>query len=306
MSKGIPVLPAAVPGERHVFASRVGRLCHYVDSPAQPGPHPPMLLVHSVNAAASAYEMSPLFKYYSATRGVCALELPGFGGSERSDRVYSARLMTDAIHEVLPEIAKHLGEGPIDAVALSLGCEFLARAATERPDAFRSLALVSPTAFNRRSKPEGKGNRGMPTLLALLRRGPWRRALFDGLTSRTVIRFFLNKTWGSRDIDEGLLDYDWITARQPGARHAPYYFVSGFLFSRDAPQLYRALAQPVWVAHGNKGDFTDYSRLAEVAPLPNWHIHPMRSGALPHFENFADFTASYDRFLAALPPATVH
>ncbi len=301
MSSDIPVLPAAVPGERHVFASRVGRLCYYISRPQIPSVNPPLLLVHSVNAAASAYEMSPLFKYYSASRCVCALELPGFGGSERSDRTYSVRLMTDAVHEILAEIQKHCGDGPIDAAALSLSCEFLARAATEHPDAFRSLAMISPTAFNRRSQLEGKGHRGMPILLALLRRGPWRRVLFNGLTSRAIIRYFLNKTWGSRNIDEGLLDYDWITARQPGARHAPYFFVSGFLFSRDAPQLYRALPQPIWMVHGNKGDFTDYSRAAEVAALPNWRVQPMRTGALPHFENFAEFVAGYDAFLAALP-----
>lgn len=282
-----------------MFASRVGRLCYYIDRPSALNAQPPLLLLHSVNAAASAYEMSPLFKYYAALRGVCALELPGFGGSERSDRTYSVRMMTDAVHEILPEMSKHFGEGPVDAIALSLSCEFLARAATERPDAFRTLAFVSPTAFNRRSHLEGKGHRGMPLLLAFLRRGPWRRALFDWLTSRALIRYFLNKTWGSRYIDEGLLDYDWITARQPGARHAPYFFVSGFLFSRDAPQLYRALSLPIWMVHGNKGDFTDYSRVPEVAALPNWHIQSMKTGALPHFEAFADFVAGYDAFLAA-------
>lgn len=301
MTAGIPVLPAAVPGERHVIASRAGRLCYYISGPPEPAGHPPLLLLHSVNAAASAYEMLPLFKYYSASRVVCALELPGFGGSERSDRSYSARLMTDAVHEILTELRRRCGDGPVDALALSLSCEFLARAATEWPSAFRSLGFISPTGFNRRATLTGKGHRGMAPLLALLRRGPWRRSLFNLLTSRAVIRYFLNKTWGSRHIDEGLLDYDWITARQPGARHAPYHFVSGFLFSRDAQQLYRALEQPIWMAHGSRGDFTDYTRAADFAALPNWRIQAMRTGALPHFEAFADCVASYDAFLAELP-----
>ena len=44
-------LPHAVPGERHELASRAGRLSYYADGSGQP-----LLLVHSVNAAGSAYD----------------------------------------------------------------------------------------------------------------------------------------------------------------------------------------------------------------------------------------------------------
>jgi hypothetical protein len=36
---------------------------------------------------------------------------------------------------------------PVDALAVSLGCEFLARAAAEQPAHWGRLALVSPTGF---------------------------------------------------------------------------------------------------------------------------------------------------------------
>ena len=47
---------------------------------------PPLLLVHSVNAAASAAEVRPLHEHYRATRTVLSLDLPGYGFSDRSDR----------------------------------------------------------------------------------------------------------------------------------------------------------------------------------------------------------------------------
>lgn len=50
------------------------------------GKGPPLLLVHSVNPAASAAEVRPLFDHYRATRTVFALDLPGFRFSDRSDR----------------------------------------------------------------------------------------------------------------------------------------------------------------------------------------------------------------------------
>jgi len=61
----------------------------------------------------------------------------------------------------------------------------------------------------------------------------WQRAFWYLLTSRPSMRFFLEKTWGAKDIDEALFEYDYLSAHQPGAWHAPYYFVSGYLFSAD-------------------------------------------------------------------------
>jgi len=112
------------------------------------GEGPPLLLVHSVNAAASAAEVRPLFEHFRATRTVFAIELPGFGLSQRGDRDYSPRLMTDALHAAAAQVRARCGNAPLDAMALSLGCEFLARAATgaawhwSAPPAFKVHANV--------------------------------------------------------------------------------------------------------------------------------------------------------------------
>ena len=153
-------LPAAVSGERFDTQGRAGRVTGYVA-----GSGPPLLLVHSVNAAASAYEVRPLYERLSAVRPTYAIDLPGFGRSDRSDRAYLPRLMTDAVSLAVDAIRKAHGGGPIDALGLSLSCEFLARAACERPSAFRTLALVSPTGLGRKrfEGPPG-GNRGLTSI----------------------------------------------------------------------------------------------------------------------------------------------
>ena len=119
----------------------------------------------------------------------------------------------------------------------------------------------------------------------------------------TGIRFFLKKTWGSSNLDEGLAEYDYLTTHQPGAQHAPYYFVSGFLFSSDIPQVYLSLTLPVWMTHGVRGDFTDYTQKKRVAGRANWRIDVMETGAMPHFELRDAFIAGYDDFLAGVSPA---
>jgi pimeloyl-ACP methyl ester carboxylesterase len=292
-------LPPAVPGERRELTSIAGRLSYYVAGPPRDRGSIPLLLLHSINAAGSAYEVKPLFERFQVRRTVYALDLPGFGFSDRSDRRYRPRLMTDAIHAMVEEIRRGHGQVPIDALAVSLSSEFLARAAYEEPDAFRSLALTSPTGFDRRAPYTGAtgSTRGNAALYAALNFPLWREGLFRLLTSRPSIRYFLQKTWGSKEIDEGLLNYDYVTTHRPGAYHAPYDFVSGFLFSSDISTIYGALKLPVWMSHGVRGDFTDYSWTSNVERKSNWVVHEFPTGALPYFEMTGLFVQRYEMFL---------
>jgi pimeloyl-ACP methyl ester carboxylesterase len=297
-----PLLPAAVSGERREIRSAVGVLSYYTAEPADSALETaPLLLIHSVNAAGSAYEVRPLYEHYRASRTVYALDLPGFGFSQRSDRRYTPQLMTEAVEFMVREIQQRHGTGAIDALALSLSCEFLARAATRMPDVFRTLALVSPTGFNGAKPRLGApgSDRGMPWLYRTFTFPLWSEAFYDLLTSPRSIRFFLEKTWGSKRIDEGLWQYDCITTRQPGARHAPFYFVSGYLFGNDIRRVYDALTQPVWMSHGIRGDFVDYRQEAAFAGKSNWTLQRFETGALPYFEAPAEFIAKYDAFFAA-------
>lgn len=291
-------LPPAVSGERILFDSRVGRLCVYVA-----GQGPPLLLVHSINAAASAAEVRPLHEHHRATRTVISIELPGYGDAERSDREYTPRLMTDALHAAVEWIGGRCGPAPVDALAVSLSCEYLARAASETPRRFRSLALVSPTGLQ-----GGQTWRGAPGSTRRVRglnaalRGPgglWGGALFRGLTRPGVIRYFLQRTWGAQAIDEALWRHCVLTTRQPGAEHAPLHFLSAGLFSADIHSVYERLAMPVWMSHGVRGDFTDYRGKHFLEARPNWRFSVYPTGALPYFELPARFGADHEAFLDA-------
>jgi pimeloyl-ACP methyl ester carboxylesterase len=286
----------ACPGDLRYIESSAGPLALYAAGPLDA---PPMLLIHSVNAAAAASEVLPLFEHFALTHRVYALDLPGYGLSARDARMYTPRMMTDAILATSEVIARDCGGAAPHALALSLACEFLARAACERPHAFRSLALVSPTAFGGRKLRTGPpgGNLGLPRLHRVLSSELLGDRLFNALTRPGVIRYFLQKTWGSKQISEPMWRYACASARMPGARHAPLCFLGGFLFSADAFSLYRSLTQPVWMSHGVRGDFTDYRHQDQFARKPNWRFTQYPTGALPYFEVPADFMRGYADFL---------
>jgi pimeloyl-ACP methyl ester carboxylesterase len=290
-------LPPALEGEQRSTSGRAGDLAYYVA-----GEGPPLLLLHSINAAASAHELRPIFEHFAGSHRVFAPDLPGFGCSDRSDRDYTIGLYVAAVHDMLDEIERQAGTAPVDALALSLSAEFLARAARDRPERFRSLALVTPTGFAKGSErlrgAEGS-SREVPFVHAAVTAPLLRGMLYGLLTRPATIRYFLRRTWGSSGIDEGCADYAARTARAPGAEHAPFAFLSGRLFSGDIRSVYEALRVPVWLAHGTRGDFQDFTEADWVKGRAGWRVQAFDTGALPHFEVPGPFFDAYEVFLAA-------
>lgn len=298
-------LPHVLSGDRReINDPKAGLISYYVDGPAsagEPNPSddsPPLLLVHSINAAASAHEVKPLFDAYKQKRRTYAIDLPGFGHSERSDQIYRHRLMVDAVHAMIAEIQRN-HKRPVDALAVSLAGEFLAKAALEEPNSIRSLALVSSTGFAKIAATHGPPDAdcGRPRVHRIITLPFVGRALFGLLTIRPSIRFFLQKTWGSKQIDEKMFEHAVRLSRTPGAHRAPLCFVAGYLFCADIASTFRELTQPIWLSHGVRGDFTDFSRAQEFSRKPNWTITKFQTGAMPYFEIPQEFIAAYDDFL---------
>lgn len=290
----MPTLPSPLPATQREIIGAAGGLALY-----EAGSGSPVLLIHSVNAAASAYEVRPLFERLSATHRVFAIDLPGYGRSPRTDRRYDIALFTAAIEDALDAIGESCGDAPVDLVAVSLSCEFAARAAVNRPQRLRTLTLVTPTGLDRRSAAlDGAPgqSREVPGVHRVLTWPLWSQALFNLLSSGPSVRYFLRRTWGSSDIDAGLAEYCVASARQPGARFAPLSFLCFRLFAADVRSLYSKLQMPVWVPHATRGDFRDFSGADFLRSRPNWRFQPFESGALVYFEMPDAFVAAWRRF----------
>jgi pimeloyl-ACP methyl ester carboxylesterase len=287
-------LPHALSGERRELrGKRSGGLSFYAAGPDRPGTAP-LLLIHSINAAASSYEMRPLYDRFAATRRVIALDLPGFGFSERSDRVYTPALMRDAILDLAEDA---LGGGPVDAVALSLGAEALALAAHVNPAAFRSLAFLTPTGFSVKPPPSPR-----PALHRFLRMPPWSRPLFDALTSRPSIRYFLQATQRERVAPE-TVEYAWATSHQPNAELAPYAFLTFQLFTRDVFRVYEALSHDCLLLYG-KDPYGGFEKAAGLWARTNWRIVPLlHAGSLVHWDEPARVCDELERHFATATAA---
>lgn len=297
-------LPPALVGRRIAIGGDGPSLCAYASArvfaadASADATAPPLLLLHGVNVSASAAEMRPLFDRYGVRRPTLALELPGFGSSQRGPLGYTPALMAQAVLRAAQEVRQRGFTQPIDLLALSLSCEFAALAVLEQPSWFRSVALVSPTGLESgNDEPYRQGRTKEAKLLRRVLSARVGEIAFRWLTTPSLMRWVGERAWGSPVIDETLLAYEQITARQPGARFAPAAFIAGALSTEGIAERYALMAPAIWLAHGVRGEFADVGGLSRIGPPAQWRCDAFNTGAMPHLEAPRLFMARYDAFL---------
>ena len=272
-----PLPPALDAPIAELHTPSAGRIAYYAD---EDGDGRPLLLVHSVNAAPSSFEVKPFFDHCRGHRPVYSVDLPGFGQSERTDRVYTPTLFAEAIGAVLEQV---IGT-PADVLALSLSGELAARAALDMPGSVASLVLVSPTGFSKRTPPGPAVGRAAYRALTV---PLWAQGLFDLLTTKPSIRYYLNKSFTGAAPQE-LVDYAYATAHQPGARFAPLTFLSMQLFTPNAlDRLYAKLGDCPVLAIADRDPYVGFEQLPGFAAArANWRHETLAPNmGLPHWEH---------------------
>ncbi len=239
----LPVAPAFTDWRGH-------RIANYTAGAGQP-----VLLVHSINAAASSFEMRGPFKGLQDRFQVHAIDLLGFGCSERPARRYSAADYIEIIGETLQRIGQ-----PTAIVASTLGAAYSIAAAARWPERVRALVLVCPVGISLLADSPGPLSAVSYSVL----RGPVGAAIFQGLVTRPSMRFFLEQqTYGdsSRVTPETFAGF-YDAAHQPGAMYAPICFVAGLLNCNIAAD-FEKLTQPVLLVWGRKARITKIEQADE-------------------------------------------
>jgi pimeloyl-ACP methyl ester carboxylesterase len=289
IAPNVPLAPA-IDAERKTMTTHRGQILSYYDDRSRSGERP-LVLLHSVNACASSYEMRPLFERYRAMRPTYALDLPGFGMSGRDERPYTVDLYVDSVRELLARVKDRDGEP--DVVALSLAGEFAAHVAATHRDLVHSLALLSPTGFVEASRRRAH----LEQLSKIVREPAVSRLLFDAIVSRPSISHFLRKSFVGKP-DAGLVAYAYATSHQPGAHYAPIAFLAGDLFTPNVrDEVYARVSVPSLVVH-DADAFTRFVALPSfVASHPSWHyerVVPTRG--MPQFEQLDSLATTLETF----------
>jgi pimeloyl-ACP methyl ester carboxylesterase len=106
------------------------------------GDGPPVVLVHGL--ASRGDDWSPLLPTLAAHHRVYALDLLGYGSSDRPHVDYSIALETDVVRGFLD--ALHIDR--TDLVGVSMGGWIALKVAAEHPERVRKLVLIDSAGFN--------------------------------------------------------------------------------------------------------------------------------------------------------------
>jgi pimeloyl-ACP methyl ester carboxylesterase len=275
-------LQAAIEAERHVIATAdAGAISYYEDTASEGRP---LILLHGIHAAGSAFEMRPLFLEFRGERPVFALDLPGFGFSQRGGMPYNAQTYVSAIAHLLRNVATDREEQRADIVALSLTSEYAAQVAAELPELVRSLVLISPTGFESVKRHAPERRRSLPAAIQKMAQLGG-ELFFDALVTRPSLMHYLRKSFAGK-VDRELLEYSHATSHQPGAQYAPLAFVSGDLFpERDPKEAYGNVKAPSLVLYDEDPHASFGGLRAFVLRHPNYAAERvLHTRGLPQIE----------------------
>ncbi len=234
-----------------------------------------LLLLHGINAAASNHEFWRIFDLLADEYHVVAPDLPGFGHSDRPALLYSASLYRTFVEDAITELT----DGSPIVVGSSLTGAYVARAANSvKVD---QLILVCPTDTT-------MGERSTPRR-ALLQSPLIGQGLFNLLVSKPALQRFHadHGYYDMANLTPAVLEYEWQSAHQPGARYAPASFVSGHLDPDGTlePDL-AAVECPVTLVWGRDADLPPLSVGRELAEQSNARLVVFDDARLlPHVEH---------------------
>lgn len=272
-----------------------GRACYY----ERAGNGVPFVLLHSLNAAASSFEIKPLFEHLSEAtdRPVYALDWLGFDHSDRPPAQYTPALYRRQLRRFLSE---KLGR-PADVVALSLGCEYAAQVACYSPALMRRLVGIAPTGLG--TDEEGSSLRR--TLVRLADALGLFELLFHFLKQRELLaRFYRKQVFLRGDkLPNALVDHAYATMQVQGAHRAPRFFVEGSLFTREQARMaYVGLRIPTrfLIPASAEATVQRFDRASAVAARNPAHlsIETIDSGLLPQWEDPQAFFEAFDPLVA--------
>lgn len=251
------------------------------------GSGPTVLLVHSINAAASAHEMRNPFRILSESYRVVAIDLLGFGDSDRPQQLYTADLYVALLCDVIRTLAT-----PVTVIALSLSSAYVLAAAASEPALFKQITVICPTGLEDLVVP------AQPGVAYHLLAGPLGLAVFGALVSRRSMDYFLGSmTYANPDAcDRMMRDMYYRTGHRPGARWAPICFVTGLL-NCDLRPLIRQMTVPAQIVWGRYAQTTPVTRMSTfAAALPKAQLNVLDAGMAVQDEVPEQFIASVKQF----------
>lgn len=276
----VPVLG----GDQRDYAWRLGRIFYHVGGAEDA---PPMVLIHSLHAAASGYEWRYAFDFF-VERGfrVYVPDLLGFGLSDRPALPYEDEIFIALIGDFLRDVV----QAPAVVMATSVSAIFAVAVAARYTERVAKLVLIAPVGISQRHRKVPLLTEAVHGIFATKVMG---EAFFNLLTTPAGIRYFLLQDgfYHPESVTDEMVAHHYNLAHLPNAHYAPAAFISG-LTNRDIAKEWASLRIPlllVWGYHGRTTPVTKGSEFLKINPRAATNGYDAK--LLPHYECAEQFNA---------------
>jgi pimeloyl-ACP methyl ester carboxylesterase len=212
----------------------------------------PLVLFHGFGPGASSFEWRKNIDALSTQFRVFAVDLLGFGLSDRPAIDYNSEVFTDLIGDFMREVIAK----PAVVVAHGMACAFVIADAYRHAKFYDRLVLVAPPPFILQENTVGPLSGVVKFALRMPIIG---QSVYNVLTSRTVIRGYYDRQGYHNPglITDELVEYIYTSAHQPNSRYAMVSFLSNAL-TVDVHEATARLQMPVVVVTGRESMFSPF------------------------------------------------
>jgi len=274
----VGMMTQPLPGDIGYYDWIYGRVAFY-----RLGQGPPLLLVHNPNAGASAWEWRKVFPELANNFTVYALDLLGFGLSEKPNVPYSGGMYAELVHDFLEDVVGQRAS----AIGSGLGASYLVNIAVRRPEMLDRLVIVNPTGTTSMLSAPARGITHGVLDAPILGTSIYNSIVsMRGIEQELNLHVYYDPTFVTPD----MVQYLYVAAHQRGSRHAAAAFISGRL---DLPMrmAFADISQPVLIIWGRDAYYTPIGDAADLLyrnPKARLQIFD-DCGALPQDEKAGEF-----------------
>ena len=215
----------------------------------------PLLLIHDFSPGASSYQWRKNIDALAEQFRVYAIDLLGFGLSDRPVIDYTAETYTDLIGDFIKEM---IGK-PTVVVAHGTTSAYVIADAYRRPQLFERLVLVSPPQDIVQETMPGPMDSAWKFVLRVPVVGQF---IYNALATRPVLRSYYESKgyYNPGLVTDELVEYIYTSAHQSNARYPVASFLSDYL-TMDVHEALARLQVPTLALWGREE--------AEVLPEAN-------------------------------------
>lgn len=248
----------------------------------------PLLLLPAMSSVSSRTEMGGLAEQLAKRFQVVAVDLPGFGQSDRPMMDYRPAVY----HAFLRDFVQSVFTQPIVAIAAGHTATYLMQLVQQQPAAFTYVALAAPTW--RGPLPTMMGDQKW--FFKLVRQVVKTPVLGQFLYWLNTLPWFLRWMYGRHvfgdrhHITRQLLSQKWRTTQKPGARFASVAFVTGALdpvhSRKEFTDYFQPLAIPTAIVIGEQTPPKSREEMEFVVHFTSVQVYRM-PGSLGLHEEYA-------------------